>query len=272
MPNIDHHTADGFDRIWRLHGAPEPEAANESPFLTFFSIFPAEALAGEGFDLGCGNGRIARSVAPRAGFLHCIDPSASGLAAAKTAMGHLGNVDFLCASVDSIPLADESQDFGYSLGVLHHIPDPAAGLRCCVAKLKRGAPFLLYVYYSFDNRPPWFRLVWRASDALRRVISRLPFRLRAAASTSIAAVAYWPLSRAALALRKLGVRTDNLPLSFYADHDWATLRADALDRFGTAVEHRFSRREVDAMMAAAGLRDVRFAEGPPYWTALGYKA
>lgn len=190
MPNIDHHTADGFDHIWRLHGAPEPEAANESPFLTFFSIFPAEALAGEGFDLGCGNGRIARSVAPRAGFLHCIDPSASGLAAAKTAMGHLGNVDFLRASVDSIPLADESQDFGYSLGVLHHLPDPAAGLRCCVAKLKRGAPFLLYVYYSFDNRPPWFRLVWRASDALRRVISRLPFRLRAAASTSIAAGAY----------------------------------------------------------------------------------
>lgn len=81
-----------------------------------------------------------------------------------------------------------------------------------------------------------------------------------------------PLSRAALALRKLGVRADTLPLSFYADHDWATLRADALDRFGTAVEHRFSRREVEAMMAAAGLRDVRFAEGPPYWTALGYKA
>ena len=186
-------------------------------------------------------------------------------------MAHLGNVDFVRASVDSIPLAEGSQDFGYSLGVLHHIPDPAAGLRSCVARLKRGAPFLLYVYYRFDNRPRWFRLVWRGSDIARRVISRLPFGLRAAASTMIAATAYWPLSRAARLLRRLGVQADNLPLAFYADHDWATLRADALDRFGTAVEHRFTRSEVEAMMMAADLRDIRFLEGPPYWTAVGFK-
>jgi hypothetical protein len=67
------------------------------------------------------------------------------------------------------------------------------------------------------------------------------------------------------------VQADNIPLAFYADHDWATLRADALDRFGTAVEHRFTRSEVEAMMTAAGLRDIRFSEGPPYWTAVGFK-
>jgi len=271
MPNLDEDTAEGFDRIWKRIGEPGPEPLDDRLFEIFFSIFPLDALAGEGFDLGCGNGRIARSVAPRAGFLHCVDPSEAGIAAAKAAMGHLGNVDFMRASVDSIPLADGSQDFGYSLGVLHHIPDPAAGLRSCVARLKRGAPFLLYVYYRFDNRPRWFRLVWRGSDVARRVISRLPFPLRAAASTTIAAVAYWPLSRAARLLRRFGVQTDDLPLSFYADHDWATLRADALDRFGTAVEHRFTRSEVEAMMMAAGLRDIRFLEGPPYWTAVGFK-
>ncbi|MGE5562571.1 MAG: class I SAM-dependent methyltransferase [Bacillota bacterium] len=275
MRNLDEHTADGFDRIWRRYGtggrAPD-EAEPSEAFDSFFSIFPLERLAGEGFDLGCGNGRIARSVAPRAGFLHCIDQSAGALAAARQALGHRSNVDFLHASVDSIPLADGSQDFGYSLGVLHHIPNPAAGLRSCVAKLKRGAPFLLYIYYSLDNRPGWFRLVWRGSDVARRAICRLPFPLRAAASTALAATVYWPLSRAGRVLRRLGASTANLPLSSYIDRPWVDLKADALDRFGTSVEHRFSRVEIEKMMHEAGLRDVRFSEEPPYWVAVGFKS
>ena len=273
--NLDERTAEGFDRIWKHYAQPEAgsvEGYSDDAFDTYFSIFPVDRLSGaEGFDLGCGNGRIAVSVAPRAGFLHCIDPSAAGLAAAKRAMRRLDNVDFHQASVDSIPLADASQDFGYSIGVLHHIPDPAAGLRCCVDKLKPGAPFLLYLYYSFDNRPGWFRLVWRGSDVARRLICRLPFPLRAAASTALAAALYWPLSRTARLLGKLGVATGNLPLSAYADSPWAVLRADALDRFGTAVEHRFSRAEMERMMLDAGLRDISFADGPPYWIAVGYR-
>lgn len=271
--NLDEHTAEGFDLIWKRYSDPAPDFEYDSAaFDTYFSIFPVERLAGaEGFDLGCGNGRIAVSIAPLAGFLHCIDPSAAGLASAKQAMRKLGNVDFHQASVDSIPLADASQAFGYSIGVLHHIPDPVAGLQCCVDKLKRGAPFLLYLYYSMDNRPGWFRLVWRGSDVARRMIARLPFPLRAAASTALAATLYWPLSRTARLLRKLGVGADNVPLSAYADSPWAELRADSLDRFGTAIEHRFSKAEIERMMVDAGLRDVRFADGPPYWIALGYK-
>jgi ubiquinone/menaquinone biosynthesis C-methylase UbiE len=65
----------------------------------------------------------------------------------------LNNCEFHLASVDEIPLPDSSQDFGYSLGVLHHIPDTQLALNACVKKLKLGAPFLLYCYYRFDNRP-----------------------------------------------------------------------------------------------------------------------
>ena len=67
------------------------------------------------------------------------------------------NCEFHCASVDAIPLPDDSADFGYSLGVLHHVPDTQKGILECVRKLKPGAPFLLYLYYAFDNRPWWFR-------------------------------------------------------------------------------------------------------------------
>jgi SAM-dependent methyltransferase len=272
--NLDPRTAQGFDRIWQLHGSlrddgePDPQL-----FKAGFALFPLESLShAEGFDLGCGNGRIARLVAPRVGLLHCIDPSPAGIDAAKAGLAQLGNARFHCAAVDEMPLDEESQDFGYSLGVLHHLPSPQAGLRSCVGKLKRGAPFLLYVYHDLQGRPATLRAAWRASDLLRRLISRMPFRLTVAASTFLAATLYWPLSRTARLVERCGGQVGNLPLSAYRDQDWATLRADSLDRFGTAVEHRFSKDAVEAMMHGAGLERVRFADGPPFWVAVGYKS
>ena len=63
-----------------------------------------------------------------------------------------------------MPLAPGSMDFGYSLGVLHHVPDTLAGIKACAKALKPGAPFLVYLYYAFDNRPAWFRC-WTKPDA-----------------------------------------------------------------------------------------------------------
>jgi hypothetical protein len=48
-------------------------------------------------------------------------------------------------------------DFGYSLGVLHHVADTEGALRAAVRTLKPGAPLLVYLYYAFDNRPRWSR-------------------------------------------------------------------------------------------------------------------
>ncbi len=111
---------------------------------------------------------------------------------------------FQIADAGHIPLDDSSCDFGYSLGVLHHIPDTEAGLRECTSKLKTGAPFLLYLYYSFDNRPAWFRLIWRISNAIRGVVCRLPHSLRYGLSQVLAVLLYWPLARGARLLERLG--------------------------------------------------------------------
>jgi uncharacterized SAM-dependent methyltransferase len=47
------------------------------------------------------------------------------------------------------------------------------------------------------------------------------------------------------------------------------MRTDALDRFGTSLEHRFSREEIRQMMADAGLEDIHFRTSEPYWIACG---
>lgn len=272
--NIDRETVAGFGEEWETFDQARLTGAEyDKLFNCYFAIFPFEDLPpdAEGFDLGCGSGRWAARVSERVGRLHCIDPSEKALRVARKRLEPRRNVDFHLASVDSIPLADSSQDFGYSLGVLHHIPDTAAALRDCVQKLKPGSPFLVYLYYSLDNRPAWFRRLWRASDGVRKVIARLPFPMRNAAATIIAAAVYWPLSRAAKFAEKTGVDVSNFPLGAYRYRSFYSMRTDSLDRFGTRLEQRFSRAEIEGMMAAAGLEKVRISEEPPFWVACGTK-
>ncbi|NJM32552.1 MAG: class I SAM-dependent methyltransferase, partial [Limnobacter sp.] len=164
----------------------------QGAFNQYFSIFPFDRLTPNavGFDMGCGSGRWARLVAPKVGFLNCIDASSQALDVTKRKLKNLPNVAFHCASVDDVRLEPQSQDFGYCLGVLHHIPDTAAGIESCGRLLKPGAPFLLYLYYSFENRGMVFRTVWKASDCLRRGISVLPFSLKKTVTWALAAAVY----------------------------------------------------------------------------------
>jgi SAM-dependent methyltransferase len=273
--NLDAQTVAGFGDEWSRF---DQSALDERELLwlfgQYFRVFPWERLPADavGFDVGCGSGRWAKCVAPRVGLLHCVDASAEALAVARRNLAGRTNCVFHHASVDSLPLADNSADFGYSLGVLHHVPDTAAGIRSCAAKLKPGAPLLLYLYYAFDNRPAWFRAVWKVSEIGRGVISRSPHAVRSILSQAIAATVYWPLAKAARLVEKLGRDVENFPLAPYRKRSFYSMRTDALDRFGTRLEQRFTRREIEQMMRAAGLENVTFSDEMPYWCAVGYKA
>jgi hypothetical protein len=103
------------------------------------------------------------------------------------------------------------------------------------------------------------------------VICKLPFRAKRAVTNLIAATVYWPLSRAAALLERGGMDVSNIPLSHYRNRAFYSLRTDALDRFGTPLERRFSRDDIKAMMTAAGLELIRFRDDEPYWCACGYR-
>jgi hypothetical protein len=142
----------------------------------------------------------------------------------------------------------------------------------CVRKLKPNAPFLVYLYHSFDNRPPWYRPLWVATDVARKGVSRLPFAIRKNLTSLIAALLYWPLARIAKLAERTGKDVVNFPLSIYRHRSFYVMRTDALDRFGTRLERRFTRAEIEAMMRAAGLEHIQFSERPPYWVACGRRS
>lgn len=274
MTNIDHRTVDSFGDEWARFSQDSLSADERAKlFERYFSIFPWGRLPknAEGFDMGCGSGRWAALVAPRVGRLNCVDASAKALAVAGESLSKFQNARLIHADTATCPLAPASQDFGYSLGVLHHIPDTKAAVRDCARLLRRGAPFLLYLYYRFDNKPAWYAWLWRASEVLRTAISRLPETPKALCCDAIAIGVYAPLSRLARWAELMGARVENWPLASYRTSSFYTLRTDSRDRFGTPLEQRFTRAEIETMMVEAGFENVRFSESVPYWTAVGYK-
>ena len=272
--NLDLATVKSFGDEWsRFDQSALTDEEARRIFDEYFAVFPWNKLptGAIGFDMGCGSGRWAKLVAPRVGHLHCIDPS-SALEVAKTALVAVKNVSFHLASVDEPTLPPNSQDFGYSLGVLHHVPDTAGAIRACVNMLKQGAPFQLYLYYAFDNRSAVFKLVWRCSDLLRRGICILPAKLKHLLTDTLAAVLYFPLARFSLLCERLGLNVSDIPLSYYRSHSFYTMRTDSRDRFGTPLEQRFTRSQISRMMCEAGLESIHFSESAPFWCAVGYKA
>ena len=276
--NIDLKVARGFGQEWSTFRQDTDHLSQQQRraiFDDYFRIFPWHLLpagGGVGADIGCGTGRWSMMVAPRVEHLHLLDPSAEALAVAKQNLKLAQNVSFHLNGVGNIPLSPRSLDFAFSLGVLHHVPDPQAAIQAIADKLKPNAPLLIYLYYALDNRPAWYRLLWRMTDLARHVVSRLPHWLRLVVSQIIAAFIYWPLARLARFLGRHGRLPRALPLSYYADKSFYVMRTDAYDRFCTRLERRFRRSEIEQMLTRAGFKDIVFSDREPFWCAVGLKS
>ena len=178
---------------------------------------------------------------------------------------------FHLASVSALPFADGALDFAYALGVLHHVPDTAQAIRDVAAKLKPGAPFLLYLYYALDNRSAAYRMLWQVSNAGRLILSRAPYPLQITATTLIAYLVYWPLARAGRAAGAdrsaaalLAARLLPPPRALRAAH--RRLRP-LLHAAGAAFHARTDRRHA----ARGRLRHIKFSDKEPFWVAVATK-
>lgn len=225
-------------------------------------------------DVGCGSGRWDQYLAPRVGFVEAIDPSRAVFVAHRM-NSTFPNVRVTHAGVAEIPFNDASFDVVVSLGVLHHVPDTAGALVKLAKKAKVGGLVLVYLYYNFENRGLLFKSIHWLSEKFRHLISRSPKPIKDAACEIIAIFAYWPLARLAATLKLAFPRSSawrKLPLSYYHDRSFYVMRNDSLDRFGTPLEQRFSKSQIQEMMTRAGLQDIKFSESEPFWCAVGTRA
>ena len=233
---------------------------HEEQFRRWTAPLGAEDWRGVAFlDVGCGMGRnsvwplrdgAARGVA--------IDVDERSLARARRNLQGLGNAQVREISAYEIPYENEF-DVSFSLGVIHHLEQPALALANMVKATRPGGKVLIWVYGRENNE--W---IVRFVDPLRKtLLSRLPIRL-------LDHLSLYPTALLWLALR-LGVgRTDYMRL--IRRFGFRHLHEIVFDQLLPRTARYWRRDDVAQLMRGAGLEDVELHwVNQISWTAVGRK-
>jgi len=271
--NLDQGVIDGFGHEWAAFDYAETETAEalDAQFVAYCapidltSFNPATSVAA---DFGAGSGRWSSRLAPYFSLVYALEPSDGASTVLRKKFTSDPKITVLQETVGVNSIPAQSLDLAMSLGVLHHIPDTGLAIKDVSRSIKPGGFFLCYLYYDLENKPMYYKVIFQGVNLVRRVISSLPQPLKRLSATVIAGLIYWPLARISKVLEKLGRNTSNLPLHHYANMPFVMLANDALDRFGTSLEQRFSKAEISEMLHAADfdLSTLRFSDTEPFWT------
>ena len=271
--NIDNEVVQSFGDEWlKFHDFSDEiihDIAKE-----YFDLLNEEIVNKNTYalDIGCGTGRWTKFLTEKVGFIEAIDPS-NAIFAADKLLGKIENVRLTKASTETIPFDDETFDFAMSIGVLHHIPDTQQAMKDCVKKVKKGGYFYCYLYHNLETRGWWFKTLYWLSDLIRKVVCRFPAGIKRFVCDILAIVIYMPLVLwvrflVLIGLRKIAIK---MPLSAYNNKSFFVIRNDALDKFGTRLEQRFSKKQVSEMMANCGLENIVISPLSPFYHAIGKK-
>mgnify|MGYP000182635080 FL=1 len=271
--NLDQEVINSFGHEWAAFDYSEAQTneALDAQFLAYcepidLSQFnPDTSLAA---DFGAGSGRWTSRLLPYFSQVYALEPSDGANKVLTKKFVNESRVKILQETVGMNSIPSNSLDLAMSLGVLHHIPNTGLAIKDVASKIKSGGVFLCYLYYKLDNKPIYYRGLFWASNSIRWVISRLPYAMRRMIARMIATAVYLPLARTSKLLSTKGLNVSNIPLHHYADMPFVMLQNDALDRFGTRLEQRFSKKEITEMLGNAGfdLSTLKFSDAEPFWT------
>jgi SAM-dependent methyltransferase len=198
-------------------------------------------------DAGAGAGRFAACIAAQGGHIVGVDLT-SAIDAAYANIGRHPNVHLAQADIFALPFRPRTFDLAYSIGVLHHTPDPATAFQRVADKVKPGGQFAVYLYSDYGG---WCR----ASDLLRTVTTRLPAPLMLALST--AAVPLYFVYKVPVIGRLLQVAA---PISMHPRWRWRWL--DTFDWYTPKYQFKYLYPEICRWYRAAGFRDLEVFDGP----------
>ena len=263
-------TALSFGYEW--HRFPEMYDHWERQFLEYMKPHAREFFRGKKvLDAGCGNGRFAYYAAKCGADVWAID---LGPAVEVTRRNTESvNVHAIQADLHNPPFALESFDFIYSIGVLHHLPDPEVAFRNLLRFLKPGGEVQIYLYWKPERRPIK-SLLLTGVDGARHVTTRLPYGAVHFLAYPAALAAFlffvWPyrLMKRVPPLRSLA---EELPMKQYASFPFRVCVNDQLDRLSAPIENRYTRVDVQNWLARAALESPVVGENYG-WVATGRKS
>lgn len=213
-------------------------------------------------EIGAGTGRIVRMLLGwGAASVVAVEPSDAVHALRENTRAFGDRVTVVHARGEDIPTT-LALDVVVSIGVLHHVPDPAPIVRAAHDALRPGGRLVVWLYGHEGNA-----LYLAAVRPLRRVTTRLPHSVlhRVSQGLNVALDGYlW-------ACRKMPV----LPLAGYANNVIGGFSREKrqlviYDQLNPAYAKYYRRHEARALLEDAGFVDVRLHHRHGYsWTVIG---
>jgi SAM-dependent methyltransferase len=196
-------------------------------------------------DAGVGSGRFSEVVSRWGGEVVGIDLSYAVDAAYRN-IGSRPNVHIIQADIFNLPFKENTFDYIFSVGVLHHTPDTEQAFKRLVPLLKPDGEIAIWVYTKY------FEWLHKPSTFLRKFTTKMPKRVVYYLST-IAVPLYfaWPFSKIIFPLFQLG---------YHKSARWRWL--DTFDWYSPKYQWKHTYAEVFKWFKESGLSDITPLEHP----------
>jgi SAM-dependent methyltransferase len=223
-----------------------------------------------GIDVGCGFGRHIYNAAKFGAEMVGLDISDAIESTRKNTEG-MPNVHLVQASIYEPPFVDGTFDFAYSIGVLHHLPDPEAGFQRVAAMVKARGSVFIWVY---SKRRAVANLLL---ECARAITTRLPAALQNAISWT-SAVIDWalfitPYKALAAVAPSVAAKLPLPRLRLYSHYPFQVVWADWFDRLAAPIRFYYDDRDLDGWVARARLTHTTISPTGLFgWRAYGERA
>lgn len=162
--------AHGFGEQWKKYSHFKEEG--EQQFLDWLRPVRPEFFQDKlVLDAGCGRGHHAlNSASFGARMVVGVDLGRGSTEVAYASTEDIDNISIVRADLLALPFRPGTFDYAYSVGVLHHLPEPRAGFKSVLSRVRPGGHISAWVYGAENNE--W---IVRYVDPIRtNICSRLP--------------------------------------------------------------------------------------------------
>lgn len=225
-----------------------------------------------GVDIGCGEGRHLYWAHQFGAEMVGLDLS-EGVEVACANAAASPRCHVVQGDIHHLPFKPGVFDFAYSIGVLHHLPNPREGFRRILPAIRHAGGKVFIWVYGLRNMRLWYRLshmTW-----LRSIAPRLPREAQYLMSLGVAGaleLGIWLPCRIMALFPGGDSLISRVPLGDAYRRSFRTKTRSVMDRLQPPVTHYHTAEELEGWFQEAGLRNIavlnRDGRG---WIAIGEK-